>query len=89
MCLVWGMTRQRNLTMKTLLILLIGLCSTTALFASDKKPIAPKAASCPTGYYRDGGYCMPGKYAKPAIEKRGASCPMGYYSESGYCVKNR
>ena len=47
-------------------------------------PLA-KVGSCPSGYFTSGEYCVPGRNARFAIEKRGA-CPSGYATSGAYCL---
>ena len=51
-------------------------------------PMQKVGGSCPSGYQSQGGMCVPGSSAKPAIIKVGGSCPSGYQSQGGYCVKS-
>ena len=44
-----------------------------------------KFGNCPAGYYINGNFCMPGRYAQPAIRKIG-NCPNGYWTNGSYCV---
>ena len=43
--------------------------------------------SCPSGYRSSGGACLPGKGARPALEKPpGESCPTGYTGSGDFCL---
>ena len=63
--------------MKYLLVLLL---ASIPLLAS---------AGCPSGYHRDGKYCVANNAnSKPATPLYGNSCPSGWHRDSGYCVAN-
>ena len=44
-----------------------------------------KIGHCPSGYSTSGQYCLPGRQARLALEKRG-QCPSGYTTSGAYCL---
>lgn len=45
----------------------------------------PKLGTCPSGYHASGLYCVPGRTARPALERHG-TCPSGYHASGAYCL---
>ena len=55
-------------------------------------PIQRVGPSCPLGYYRSGGYCLPTSspiQRREAVPLYGPTCPLGWYRSSSYCVRSR
>ena len=55
-------------------------------------PIQRVGSSCPLGYYRSGGYCLPTRSpvsTREALPLYGPSCPLGWYRSGSYCVRSR
>ncbi len=75
--------------MKTLLTALLLVAASALAMASVKAPPIPRvSATCPAGYHRSGGYCLPTTAkAAPALPRSGATCPPGYYRNGAYCLK--
>ncbi|HAZ41163.1 MAG TPA: hypothetical protein DCY52_02735 [Methylococcaceae bacterium] len=73
-------------------LVLSGLMSSPALGAC--RTDAPQArafalghGSCPSGYYRSGGACVPsGGHPRFAFSAPEGSCPSGYYRSGAACV---
>ena len=55
---------------------------------AEQAAAMPRSGSaCPSGYYKSGEYCVPGKDAtKAVLQRKGSSCPSGYYKSGEYCV---
>lgn len=68
--------------------LLIALLTTGAAIGADRPDPLPRVAvTCPTGYHRSNGYCVPtSDKAKTAIPRAGAVCPPGYSRNGAYCL---
>ncbi|MBK8638175.1 MAG: hypothetical protein IPN92_07730 [Chromatiaceae bacterium] len=75
--------------MKTLLLGLL-LAASLAVHAYSQLPVPLTGSLCPTGYYRNNGYCVAlNERSKPAVPLVGTLCPTGYYRNNGYCLKNK
>jgi hypothetical protein len=73
--------------MKTLLT---GLLLVSSVVAAAHAPVPLTGSLCPTGYYRNNGYCIAlSSRSNPVVPKVGSLCPTGYYRNNGYCMKNR
>jgi hypothetical protein len=74
--------------MRVVVSLLVG-CLLISTGEAHAQTALPKEATCPSGFYTSGKYCVPIKDdAKPAM-LRGGQCPSGYYSSGKYCVAQR
>jgi hypothetical protein len=62
----------------------LGACRTDA---PQARAFALAQGSCPSGYYRSGGACVPsGGHARFAFASPVGSCPSGYYRSGAACV---
>jgi len=62
----------------------IGVCRTDA---PQARAFALPQGTCPSGYYRSGGGCVPsGGHARFAFASPEGSCPSGYYRSGAACV---
>ncbi|MEY2697039.1 MAG: hypothetical protein RL333_1177 [Pseudomonadota bacterium] len=62
----------------------VGACRTDA---PQGRAFALAQGSCPSGYYRSGGACVPsGGHARFAFASPAGSCPSGYYRSGAACV---
>lgn len=66
--------------------LLLGLLFASSVAAHS--PVPRTGSLCPTGYYRNNGYCVAlNERTKEAVPRIGSLCPTGYYRNNGYCLK--
>ena len=62
----------------------VGACRTDA---PQGRAFPLAQGSCPSGYYRSGGACVPsGGRARFAFASPAGSCPSGYYRSGAACV---
>jgi hypothetical protein len=55
--------------------------------AASPQPIKRIGPTCPTGYYRQAGYCVPSRgYRQYAVPLYGNRCPLGWYRAGAYCT---
>jgi hypothetical protein len=48
-------------------------------------PITRQGSTCPLGYYRQAGHCIPTTRTYHSIPQSGSSCPLGTYRTASYC----
>jgi hypothetical protein len=68
-----------------LTLLCVNFLTLALAFPSFGQEPVIKTGSCPSGYTTSGGYCVPGRNARPALPKIG-SCPSGYSTSGNYCL---
>ena len=51
-------------------------------------PNSAMAANCPSGYHKDGNYCVANSGDSKAIIPKSGSCPSGRHSDGDWCVSN-
>lgn len=56
--------------------------------ASNGEPIVRAGNVCPSGYKKDGEYCIPraGIESTPAAVEKKGTCPAGYRKNGDYCI---
>lgn len=73
--------------------ILIALLTTGSAIGSQQpepQPLPRVAITCPTGYHRSSGYCVPTSYsARDAMPRVGAVCPPGYSRNGAYCLATK
>lgn len=47
------------------------------------------ASSCPSGYHKDGNYCVPNSSNSRPIIPRLGSCPSGWSRDGDWCVQSQ
>lgn len=81
---IWRMPLPKALLAMFGIILGLNLQISHAAQELQAQPV-PKTGNCPSGYSSSGGYCVPGRSAHYAIEKR-TSCASGYSTSGDYCL---
>lgn len=73
--------------MKTLLVAML---LTSSALAAHVPPVTREGALCPSGFHRNGAYCVPtSERAQPVIPRVGAVCPTGFHRNGAYCQANK
>lgn len=85
-------TTQMSFSKQRLTSLLFAATMAVSLVpaASHAQAAGPliKQGACPSGYFTQGGYCVPRSGARTALPKAGG-CPSGYYTSGDYCLAGK
>jgi hypothetical protein len=63
--------------------------ATTAAHAESLPvPMPERGGSCPHGYFRSAGFCVPREGAQQAIPERNGNCPHGWTASGSFCLRS-
>ena len=51
-------------------------------------PMPERGGSCPHGYFRSAGFCVPREGAEDAVPQRNGSCPHGWTASGSFCLRS-
>src|SRR5215472_14138111 len=73
----------------TQLIFRMILLTATAAHAEPMLvPMPERGGSCPHGFFRSGGFCVPSAGAQDAIPQRNGNCPHGWTASGSFCFRS-
>ena len=80
--------RRLKRDMVTLVIATILLTATVARAEPSPVPMPESGGSCPHGYFRSAGFCVPRAGAQEAIPQHHGRCPHGWTVSGSFCLRS-